>query len=60
MPPAQGIPGAQRVERADRVPDAIWEDHRGTIERLYISMKLEDLIIHMEENYGFSARQVPN
>lgn len=58
MPPAEGIPAAQRAERSDRVPDAAWEEHRKTIMELYFNMRLEDLVTYMEEKYRFTARQV--
>lgn len=49
---------SQRAERAERVPDSAWEEHRETIKGLWIDsgMKLEVLVVHMEENHGFTAR----
>lgn len=48
----------QRADRAERVPDSAWEGHRETIKGLYIDsgMKLDVLVVHMEDNYGFTAR----
>jgi hypothetical protein len=48
----------QRAERAGRVPDSAWTEHRETIKKLYIDsgMKLEVLVTHMGENHGFTAR----
>jgi len=60
--PSSSFPNAtappQRAERAERVPDSAWEEHRETIKRLYIdsAMKLEVLVAHMEEHHGFTAR----
>lgn len=57
---SQGLSGSQRSERADRIPDAVWEGHREEIKRLYIDqgIRLEDLVKQMEEEHGFKARQV--
>jgi hypothetical protein len=57
---SQSLSGPQRVERADRIADAVWEGHRGKIKRLYIDqgIRLEDLVKQMEEEHGFKARQV--
>lgn len=49
---------AERAERAERVPDSAWDQHRETIKGLYLDtdMKLEVLVVHMEENHSFTAR----
>lgn len=48
----------QRAERAERVPDSAWDQHQETIKGLYLDsdMKLEVLVVHMEENHSFTAR----
>lgn len=40
------------------MPDSAWEEHRETIKGLWIDsgMKLEVLVVHMEEIHGFTAR----
>ena len=62
MPPGppQNMPGPQRADRADRISDATWEEHRETIKGFYIDqgMRLEDLARRMDEEFGFKARQV--
>jgi hypothetical protein len=49
----------QRADRADRISDAAWEEHRETIIGFYIEqgMRLEDLVRRMDEDFGFKARQ---
>ncbi len=61
MPLPQSVPGPQRADRAERIPDAEWEKHRDTIKSWYIDhgMRLEDLIQRMKDNFGFTARFVP-
>ncbi|KAK5658111.1 hypothetical protein OQA88_2667 [Cercophora sp. LCS_1] len=54
------VAGMQRAERADRIPDATWEENKVAIESLYRQMRLEDLIKHMEDEYGFKATSVKN
>ncbi|KAK3290161.1 ankyrin repeat-containing domain protein [Chaetomium fimeti] len=59
MPSLQTVPGAQRAERADRIPEAEWEEHREIIKSLYLDhgMRLESLTAHMEKTFGFKASE---
>ncbi len=62
MPPQNtlGPQRPERPERADRISDAVWEEHRATIKTLYIDsgLRLEDLVRRMDEDFDFKARQV--
>jgi hypothetical protein len=62
MPPGppQNILPPQRADRADRISDASWEEHREIIKGFYIDqgLRLEDLARRMDEEFGFKARQV--
>lgn len=46
------------ASRRQRIPPEEWERHKQTITRLYSEKPLKDVIVEMERNYGFVARQV--
>jgi hypothetical protein len=47
------------AKRAKKIPDAVWNDHRQEIERVYQTKELQGedgVIAWMYKNHGFKAR----
>lgn len=53
----EALPATSNRSNRRLVPNAVWEEHKNTLHRLYIveNLTLEDTMTYMEAEHGFKA-----